>query len=143
MTDHRSWNAALDAAADYKFLRLLIEEQSEGEWTDEQIDADVSDFQNAILALRLPEDAPGATLSKMEKVQPALTTTGPSVAEAARVDSMGLREFARAASLSTTTAYRIKNGHPNTSLGNLKKALPFLARCPCCDRALASDKGAV
>jgi len=54
------------------------------------------------------------------------------------VDRMGLREFARAADLSPATASRIRDGHPNTSLGNLKKALPFLGRCPCCGQKMKS-----
>lgn len=54
------------------------------------------------------------------------------------VDRMGLREFARAAGLSPATASRIKCGHPNTSLGNLKKALPFLGQCPCCGQKTKS-----
>ena len=48
------------------------------------------------------------------------------------VDRMGLREFAREAGFSPTTATRIKQGHPGTTLGSLKKALPFLGECPCC-----------
>lgn len=55
------------------------------------------------------------------------------------VDRMGLREFARAAGLSPATASRIKDGHPNTSLGNLKKAMPFLGRCPCCGQKTKSN----
>lgn len=56
----------------------------------------------------------------------------------APIDRMGLREFARAAGLSPATASRIKHGHPGTNLGNLKKAIPFLDRCPCCGQKVQS-----
>jgi ferritin len=42
---------ALEDAASPKFLRPLIEEQSEGEWDDKTIDRDVATFAKAIHAL--------------------------------------------------------------------------------------------
>ena len=47
---------------------------------------------------------------------------------------MGVREFARAACISPTTATRIKRGDGGTNLSNLRKVLPYLSECPCCGK---------
>jgi len=52
------------------------------------------------------------------------------------IERMSASEFAKAAGLSGATAGRIMAGHAGTSLGNLKKALPFLGECPCCSQKL-------
>lgn len=47
------------------------------------------------------------------------------------IDTMGVRELARAANISPTTAMRVKRGHV-LSKEVMQKVMPFLSVCPCC-----------
>ena len=55
----------------------------------------------------------------------------------APMDRMSVREFARAAGVSPTTALRMKKR--NFSLGVLSKVLPFMNECPCCKQKLPKE----
>ncbi len=52
------------------------------------------------------------------------------------MEAMGVRELARAAGVSPTAATRAKRGDV-LSYGNMKKLLPFMGTCPCCERPMS------
>lgn len=52
-----------------------------------------------------------------------------------RMDQMGVRELAREAGISPTTATRVKRGEA-PDMATAKKLLPFMNSCPCCGRKL-------
>lgn len=52
------------------------------------------------------------------------------------IEAMGVRELARAAGVSPTTATRAKRGDV-LSYSNMKKLLPFMGNCPCCGRSMS------
>jgi len=59
------------------------------------------------------------------------------------IEALGVRELARAAGVSPTTATRAKRGDI-LSYGNMKKLLPFMGNCPCCGRSMSeADRKAV
>lgn len=49
----------------------------------------------------------------------------------APIDTMGVRELARIAHISPTTAMRVKRGE-DASIAVYKKLMPFMKVCPCC-----------
>lgn len=51
------------------------------------------------------------------------------------IDRMGVRELARASGVSPTTAMRAKHGE-TLDMETIKKLLPFLSKCPCCNQPL-------
>lgn len=56
----------------------------------------------------------------------------------APIDAMGVRELARAAGVSPTTATRAKRGDV-LSYGNMQKLLPFMNVCPCCKKPMSAQ----
>lgn len=57
------------------------------------------------------------------------------LSEMSKMDQMGVRELARAAGVSPTTATRAKRGDI-LSYDNMRKLLPFMRECPCCQREM-------
>lgn len=55
-----------------------------------------------------------------------------------KMDQMGVRELARAAGVSPTTATRAKRGDI-LSFDKMQKLLPFMRQCPCCKREMDEE----
>lgn len=58
-----------------------------------------------------------------------------------KIDEMGVRELARAAGISPSTASRVKTQSAGIDLATYKKVLPFLVVCPCCGRKIPNTNG--
>lgn len=54
----------------------------------------------------------------------------------APVDSMTADELAEASGVSATTARRVKANDYNLRADTIRKLIPYMATCPCCDQAL-------
>lgn len=54
------------------------------------------------------------------------------------MEQMGVRELARAAGVSPTTATRAKRGDI-LSYENMQKLLPFMNTCPCCKQPMTDE----
>lgn len=54
----------------------------------------------------------------------------------APIDALGVRELARQAGVSPTTATRAKRGEV-LSYENMRKLMPFMNDCPCCKRPMS------
>ena len=70
-------------------------------------------------------------MSKASKLQAEINRLQAQLDGLAPIDAMGVRELARAANISPTTAMRAKRGEV-LSKAAMEKLMPFLAVCPCC-----------
>ena len=74
-------------------------------------------------------------MTRADELKRTIAKAEAELAKLSGVDRMGVRELARAACISPTTATRIKRGEA-PDMGTAKKLLPFLNECPCCGQPL-------
>lgn len=70
-------------------------------------------------------------MSKATEIQAQINKLQAELDGLAPIDTMGIRELARVAKISPTTAMRAKRGE-DLSISAYKKLMPFMKLCPCC-----------
>ena len=77
-------------------------------------------------------------MSRAAELKKIIDDAYAELAGIAPIDRMGVRELARQAGISPTTATRVKRGE-TPDMATAKKLLPFLNDCPCCGRKLREE----